>query len=170
MASMVHPGWVAAAFGAFGFVAVAKLVGPEHCDDGWASSSIGSRGACSWHGGVDHSPEMLTLCAAVLFAGLGFIAAIRLIDWLEKPERERAALAAKVAEEARYAAALAAGELCPNCGSYMQRRTAQKGPNRGNYFMGCTAYPRCKTGRPLNERELVRWGRGRSERPSLQKA
>jgi hypothetical protein len=31
------------------------ILGPTKCRDGWASHSIGHRGACSWHGGVDRS-------------------------------------------------------------------------------------------------------------------
>jgi hypothetical protein len=38
------------------FIAVARLSGPAHCVDGWMSSSIGHRGACSHHGGVADNP------------------------------------------------------------------------------------------------------------------
>lgn len=31
------------------------VFGPQTCEDGWASTSIGRAGACSWHGGVDDS-------------------------------------------------------------------------------------------------------------------
>ncbi|MFZ0547806.1 MAG: DUF2726 domain-containing protein [Candidatus Promineifilaceae bacterium] len=34
--------------------------------------------------------------------------------------------------------------ICPNCGSEMVLRTARSGPNRGNKFWGCSAYPNCK--------------------------
>ena len=30
--------------------------GPVKCKDGWSSSSIGSAGACSYHGGIDYGP------------------------------------------------------------------------------------------------------------------
>ena len=33
---------------------------------------------------------------------------------------------------------------CPNCGSSMVKRLAQRGRNAGNYFWGCSRYPRCK--------------------------
>lgn len=33
-------------------VLLSPLVGETVCRDGWRSASIGSRGACSWHGGV----------------------------------------------------------------------------------------------------------------------
>src|ERR1700682_1064498 len=45
-----------------------KLVGPVTCFDGWHSPSIGRRGACSWHGGVDSTPQSLAFAASV-FAG-----------------------------------------------------------------------------------------------------
>ena len=33
---------------------------------------------------------------------------------------------------------------CPNCGRTMVLRTAQKGPNAGQSFWGCSGYPECK--------------------------
>ncbi len=33
---------------------------------------------------------------------------------------------------------------CPKCGSVMVLRTAQRGPNRGRQFWGCSNYPRCR--------------------------
>lgn len=35
------------------------------CSDGWGSSSIGSRGACSHHGGVSSVPWILSVIGAV---------------------------------------------------------------------------------------------------------
>jgi restriction system protein len=40
--------------------------------------------------------------------------------------------------------------LCPCCGKPMRQRTARKGPNAGQPFWGCTAYPDCKGTRPLS--------------------
>ena len=34
--------------------------------------------------------------------------------------------------------------ICPKCGALMVRRRAQKGPNAGNEFYGCSCYPKCK--------------------------
>jgi restriction system protein len=34
--------------------------------------------------------------------------------------------------------------LCPLCSSSMQRRQAKRGANAGNFFWGCSGYPRCK--------------------------
>jgi hypothetical protein len=49
------------------FIAVARLSGPAHCVDGWMSSSIGHRGACSHHGGVADNPLDLLLGIAAGF-------------------------------------------------------------------------------------------------------
>ncbi len=35
------------------------------CSDGWGSSSIGSRGACSHHGGVSSVPWIFSIIGAV---------------------------------------------------------------------------------------------------------
>jgi len=47
------------------WLALGALFGPAHCADGWRSTSIGSRGACSWHGGVDRSSGALRLLGSV---------------------------------------------------------------------------------------------------------
>jgi ssDNA-binding Zn-finger/Zn-ribbon topoisomerase 1 len=33
---------------------------------------------------------------------------------------------------------------CPRCNSYMRRRLAKRGRNKGAYFWGCSRYPKCK--------------------------
>lgn len=33
---------------------------------------------------------------------------------------------------------------CPKCGSSLVNRTARKGPNAGNQFLGCSGYPKCR--------------------------
>lgn len=40
-------------------VFIGQLMGPVTCRDGWHSASIGRQGACSHHGGVDHSKNWL---------------------------------------------------------------------------------------------------------------
>jgi hypothetical protein len=47
-------------FSAYWIVAAA-IAGAVTCRDGWASGSIGSRSACSHHGGVDRSKGGLPL-------------------------------------------------------------------------------------------------------------
>ena len=39
---------------------------------------------------------------------------------------------------------------CPRCGKPMALRTARKGPNAGQSFWGCTAYPDCTGTRPAD--------------------
>lgn len=39
---------------------------------------------------------------------------------------------------------------CPKCGEEMVLRTARRGANAGNQFWGCSAFPKCRTTRPLN--------------------
>jgi len=40
--------------------------------------------------------------------------------------------------------------VCPKCGGEMVLRTAQKGPNPGQKFWGCSNYPKCRFTKPLN--------------------
>jgi len=37
-----------------------------------------------------------------------------------------------------------ATKTCPKCGSDMVLRTSKKGPNAGNEFWGCSAFPKCR--------------------------
>jgi restriction system protein len=43
----------------------------------------------------------------------------------------------------------AATQQCPVCGSRMLRRVAKRGANAGQAFLGCSAYPACKTTLPV---------------------
>jgi restriction system protein len=38
---------------------------------------------------------------------------------------------------------------CPNCGSVMVKRTASRGKNAGQDFLGCSKYPKCGGTRAL---------------------
>jgi restriction system protein len=40
--------------------------------------------------------------------------------------------------------------LCPKCGAELVLRTAQKGPNPGQKFWGCSNFPTCRFTKPLN--------------------
>jgi|SRR6516165_6095188 hypothetical protein len=50
-----------------------QMFGPVKCSDGYASPSIGRSGACSSHGGVDKSRDMLIAVLSLAGAGAIFI-------------------------------------------------------------------------------------------------
>jgi nitrate reductase cytochrome c-type subunit len=53
-------------------IAVGVLSGPTTCADGWRSPSIGTRGACSYHGGVARGISLWVLVSlAIGFAAWG---------------------------------------------------------------------------------------------------
>ena len=52
-------------------VIIQSLLGPVVCADGWASQSIGKQGACSFHGGVDHSGRYIGFFGGI--AGCFFV-------------------------------------------------------------------------------------------------
>jgi hypothetical protein len=54
------------------------LAGPLTCRDGWHSSSIGTRGACSWHGGVSDGAQVFL---AVLSFAVACTACIAIARW-----------------------------------------------------------------------------------------
>ena len=39
---------------------------------------------------------------------------------------------------------------CPLCGAEMVLRTAKKGPNAGEKFWGCSAFPKCRGNKPYS--------------------
>jgi restriction system protein len=39
--------------------------------------------------------------------------------------------------------------ICPKCGSVMVRRSARRGSNAGQAFLGCSQYPACRGTRPI---------------------
>lgn len=49
-------------------IAVSPFLGPVRCRDGWQSFSIGTQGACSWHGGVGHADGQWMIFLAAIFA------------------------------------------------------------------------------------------------------
>lgn len=54
----------------------------------------------------------------------------------------------------------AGAPACAQCGKPMALRTARKGPQAGSQFWGCSAYPECKSTRPLDKSDTS----GRSDR------
>jgi len=59
------------------------------CTDGWRSTSIGSRGACSHHGGVDRWPLVFSMFLSGL---LGYLASFFVRNRLEKDRTRQRSL------------------------------------------------------------------------------
>ena len=119
------------------------LSGPTTCNDGWHSPSIGKQGACSWHGGVNNTPDLVALCLSVI---LGFIVYV----WLKLREEQK--------REQLYRALVGDnknpeydGPLCPLCNSEMRIRVAKRGPNKGGVFFGCSRFPSCRGTRSFTQ-------------------
>ena len=147
--------------------AAGALLGPVKCRDGWASPSIGSPGACSWHGGVDRSRDRLSFIFMVIggFAGFAFHSSkfAHRFDRSPPPQQSppgptilhgSAASSSPPALTSRpipnplppkpIIPARPGAKACPQCGSGMKLRTARQGPRRGRRFWGCTRYPSCR--------------------------
>ena len=120
------------------------MVQPTVCSDGWASPSIGERGACSWHGGVGTNWSAILTSLFSVVGGLGIWGVIeRENDKLREIERkhreqERQAQISQLKERAK-----SEGIDCPKCGYPLKRRAAIKGKNKGHAFLGCSRYPQC---------------------------
>jgi len=126
------------------FMVLARLLPATTCNDGWHSGSIGSRGACSWHGGVDNTWVILkTLISTGVAIAVGKWRRRR-IEAVEQRERER-----RMAELEKSGVPRIALAYCPACRAVMRRRLAGRGPNKGRYFWGCSRYPRCKGTRDI---------------------
>lgn len=83
---------------------------------------------------------------------------IRLVDGEElllmiravqrKPQAQATTATGPASSVAPVVASVAAPDTltpaCPKCGGVMVARTAQKGPNAGSRFWGCSGYPRCR--------------------------
>jgi hypothetical protein len=152
---------------AVGFVALfilsigaQRIAGPPTCRDGTYSASIGTQGACSWHGGVDRGGDVLSLFAFVLSgaAGLAFHSSA-LGERLDRPRKRsqspryvlpsaptgtEAPRPQRAPRHPRPIVPPREGELaCPECGNSMRKRKAKRGRYRGRQFWGCGRYPDC---------------------------
>jgi hypothetical protein len=65
------------------FIGVSSFQGPRTCEDGWHSMSIGRQGACSHHGGVDHTPGSMRFFISLL---AGFAAGWGIAKWNKRLE------------------------------------------------------------------------------------
>ncbi len=105
------------------------MLGPATCRDGWASSSIGIQGACSWHGGVDRSKDTFAFFGAT---GAVFAVGAGIARWAR-----------------RHPGSDGGSTLCHLCGAPMRRRIAKRGKYAGRSFLGCSRFPRCRAIQPI---------------------
>lgn len=137
-----------------GQIVLGTLLGPRSCSDGWESSSIGRRGACSSHGGVDQTIPMLTLLLGIV----GGIGAGRLTWRLRNPAPSKPAN--RNAPSSPNATTTSAppkdlrlvlnippiedeGNPCPKCGGEMVEHMTNVGPRAGTVYLGCAQFPYC---------------------------
>ncbi len=143
------------------------LFGGAVCSDGWASASIGRRGACSSHGGIDRTAgviKFLLSIGATVWAVVAYSAGRE--KWLAKlranseipttataTEIEMPNIDTKVipppanisVPPPKAAHSKSSSKVkCPICGGGMSVRTARVGKNAGGKFWGCKRFPRCK--------------------------
>lgn len=178
-----YSGWASIIAGLMVFFALAKLtgflLGPVTCRDGWASSSIGRQGACSWHGGVDNSRGFLILIYAAVSGFVGFCVFGKLEPrpQYKQPnpilrqrcprcgghmhyDREHEGQARcnrypicsgeQPALDDRSSSEAVDETTCPQCASPLRLRTAKRGRRSGQQFWGCSQYPRCRGTRPYS--------------------
>ena len=128
---------------------IGKLLGPTTCRDGWASPSIGERGACSHHGGVSHSRDFLVLLAATIGGGAGFaFHESRAGRWIRGGSWRQAGRPFEPPEHEPPPPRpfLPPGPVepdCPKCGSAMRLRRPTNRRQRWKPFWGCSRFPDC---------------------------
>lgn len=150
------------------------LVGEAVCSDGWASPSIGKRGACSSHGGVRKWPGYLVLIFSLVAAVFYYIkrndAYKKYTDGLMASdlgsEGERGNLNQEknikvISSPAKNENPFKTKKIpssesistprCPKCRSKMILRVAKRGKNIGGKFWGCRKFPRCRGTSPFVE-------------------
>lgn len=129
--------------------AISRMEGPVRCRDGWHSSSIGTQGACSHHGGV--RPSSAPWLALLVGAVSGGITA-----WLRPCARPPANSARRAADAVEDRAALAPPDPsrnlapglskawamqftrhCPVCGGGMRAVSRTAGPEPYGDFWEC---------------------------------
>lgn len=139
------------------------LIGGAVCSDGWASASIGRQGACSSHGGIDRTVDVIkfllsigaTVWAVVAYSAgrEKWLAKLRANSEIPIATTEIPAVNLKVVPppanslvpRPKLAHPKSSPKVkCPICGGGMSVRTARVGKNAGGKFWGCKRFPRCK--------------------------
>lgn len=65
------------------------LLGPLTCNNGWESVSIGLQGACSHHGGVDHTKTYLGIFLSLIVASISIFVSYKILDTLDDKVAEK---------------------------------------------------------------------------------
>ena len=68
----------------------------------------------------------------------------KLLPLTQLTQEEKVAHVEQIAESKAQAEALKSQNICPRCGSSLVLRTAKKGVNANNQFLGCSNYPKCR--------------------------
>lgn len=113
----------------------------DSCADGWESSSIGERGACSHHGGVARASQWAFLASLLIPVAIGIFVYAKSGDGRvrKKVKRPWPPPSPKPKKNS---------PVCVACGSRMQKRRARVGRNAGKLFWGCSKYPTCNNTLP----------------------
>lgn len=138
-------------------VVLAPLNGPARCQDGWASSSIGRPGACSWHGGVKRGESWTGLGAIGAGIASGYAVTMVMTKIAPRPtppppspQPSVVPTSLRTPSHPSPPATPVSGVACPHCRNRMTPRVAKRGRNRGKLFWGCPLYPRCYGTRPYS--------------------
>jgi hypothetical protein len=108
----------------------------DTCADGWGSPSIGQRGACSHHGGVQRASGLVLLASFLIPVGIGIYVYVKAGEGRKRryaPPRRTPRPQHKIAAPA-----------CSVCGRKMRLRKASVGKYAGKRFWGCIGFPTCK--------------------------
>ena len=168
--------WASWIIGFAVFFALARglgtLFGATTCRDGWPSPSIGRRGACSHHGGVDRSEDWLLIFPVIggTVAGIAFHKSRvgRLIGgerWSETAKKPRSPEQLPPLIQP-FVPPQPGEEECPKCGSAMRLRVARRGSRRGKQFWGCLRFPSCNGTLPIKQRRRPSQPFSRPQPPS----
>lgn len=144
------------------FVLLLMLLSGDSCSDGFLSSSIGSRGACSHHGGVSFFSKIkVPLIFSITGLVWYFLNTLTKnkkntcentntnysdkngVDVILTKYNQDEIIATKL-QDKKIAKAKDTSKKCPKCRAKLVLRVAKKGKNPGNKFWGCSRYPRCR--------------------------
>lgn len=150
------------------FIVMMLILGSGSCSDGFMSSSIGRRGACSHHGGVSVLSKMsfpLSLTVSGLIASWLFSMLSKENTETKESSRDLKSNSENLNQGSNITTLnimpqkniqknRSLSNKCPRCKSKLVLRTAKRGRNSGNKFWGCSRYPRCRGTRPYVGNEM----------------